>query len=197
MAKFCVFMSSFFKLNCASYVKRGDSLQKAKRLFIAALFSSIIFVINFLVPPPISYLLIVVQAVILALATFFLGKAGATYVGLIGGFLSALSRPAFGPFTFLFTFLFGLMVDVFSFAFKVSPTKEGVNRNRVIFAMMFSTAIIGFLSYYTTAVYLQIVDLNPMMSGLVIFVATGSGISAGYAAAYLWNKYLKNISLTS
>jgi len=170
-------------------------VQKAKRLIIAALFSSIIFVINFLVPPPISYLLIVVQAVILALANLFLGKAGATYVGLIGGFLSALSRPAFGPFTFLFTFLFGFIVDAFSFAFKVSSTAEGVNRNRVILVMTFSTAIIGFLSYYTTAVSLQIVNLDPMMAGLVIFVAMGSGISAGYAAAYLWNKYLKNINL--
>jgi hypothetical protein len=173
------------------------SVQKAKRLFIAALFSSIIFVINFLVPPPISYLLIVVQAVILALANFFVGKAGATYVGLIGGLLSALSRPTFGPFTFVFTLLFGLMVDFFSLAFKVYSITGAVNRNRVIFAMTFSTLIIGFLSYYTTAVYLKIVDLNPVMSGLVIFVATGSGISAGYAAAYLWNRYLKNISLAS
>jgi uncharacterized membrane protein len=188
-------MSSFFKLKHDSYVKRGVSVHKAKRLLIAALFSSIIFVINFFVPPPISYLLIVVQAVILALATFFLGKAGATYVGLIGGFLSALARPAFGPFTFLFTFLFGLIVDIFSFAFKVSSTKEGVNQNRVILAMTFSTAIIGFLSYYTTAVYLKIVDLNPMLSGIVLFVAAGSGISAGYAASYLWNKYLKSISV--
>jgi uncharacterized membrane protein len=168
-------------------------VQRAKRLFIAALFSSIIFVINFLVPPPISYLLIVVQAVILALANFFLGKAGATYVGLVGGFLSALSRPAFGPFTFLFTFLFGLLVDGFSIFFRVSFTKENVNRNRVILTMTFSTAIIGFLSYYTTAIYLNIVDLNPIMSGLVIFVAAGSGISAGYAASYLWNKYLKSV----
>ena len=59
--------------------------------------------------------------------------------------------------------------------------------------MTFSTAIIGFLSYYTTAIYLNIVDLNPIMSGLVIFVAAGSGISAGYAASYLWNKYLKSV----
>jgi uncharacterized membrane protein len=168
-------------------------MQKTKRLFIAALFSSIIFVTNFFVPPPISYLLIVVQAVILALATFFVGKAGATYVGLVGGILSALARPGFGPFTFLFTFLFGLLVDTFAFAFKVSSTKEGVNRNRVICAMTSSTAIIGFLSYYVTAVYLRLIDLNPVMSGLVLFVAVGSGISAGYAAAYLWNKYLKSI----
>jgi uncharacterized membrane protein len=170
-------------------------VQKAKRLFIAALFGSIIFVMNFFVPPPISYLLIVVEAVILALANFFVGKAGATYVGLIGGFLSALARPAFGPFTFIFTLLFGVLVDGFSLAFKVSSTKEGVNRNRVIFALTLSTAIIGFVSYYATAVYLEIIDLSPMMSGLVVFIATGSGISAGYAAAYLWNKYLKSVSV--
>ena len=175
-------------------------MQKAKRLFITALFGSIIFVVNFFVPPPISYLLIVVEAVILALSTFFVGKLGATYVGIVGGFLSALARPAFGPFTFFFTLLFGVLVDVFSLAFKVSSTVDGVNRNRVIFAMTFSTAIIGFLSYYITVVYLRLFDVNPimlgpMMVGLVIFVATGSGISAGYAAAYLWNKYLKSISV--
>ena len=152
---------------------------------------------NFFVPPPISYLLIVVQAVILALANLFLGKAGSTYVGLVGGFLSALSRPAFGLVTFLFTFLFGFMVDAFSFVFKVTSTQEGVNRNSIILAMTFSTALIGLMSYYTTAVYLSIVDLNLIMSGLVAFVATGSGISAGYAAAYLWNKYLKNMRIAS
>jgi uncharacterized membrane protein len=168
-------------------------MQKTQRLFIAALFSSIIFVTNFFVPPPISYLLIVVQAVVLALATFFVGKAGATYVGLIGGVLSALARPAFGPVTFLFTFLFGLLVDAFTWAFQVSSTKEGVNRNRVILAMAFSTAIIGFSSYYVTAAYLNLIAFDLVMSGLVIFVGAGSGISAGYAAAYLWNKYLKSI----
>ncbi len=195
MVLFHVFISSFFKLKRDSYIKRGASLQRAKRLFIAALFSSIIFVINFLIPPPISYLLIAVQAVLLALANLFIGKAGAIYVGLIGGFLSALSRPAFGPFTFLFTFLFGILVDVLSFVFKITSTTDGVKESRIILAMTFSTSIIGVLSYYTTAVYIQIIDLNQMMLGLVAFVSLGSGISAGYAAAYLWNKYLKNISL--
>ena len=192
---FFILISSLFKLKPASYVKRDIYLQKAKQLFISALFSSIIFVINLLVPPPVSYLLIVVQAVFLALANLFLGKAGAIYVGLIGGFLSALSRPAFGPLTFLFTFLFGLLVDIFFLVFKANSTIDGVKKNRVMMAMMFSTAIIGSFSYYLTAVHLQIIDFSPIMLGLVIFVAAGSGISAGYAAAYLWNKYLKNINL--
>ncbi len=178
-------------------------MQKAKRLFITALFSSIIFIMNFFVSPPISYLLIVVQAVVLALTALFVGKTGPTYVGLVGGFLSALSRPAFGPFTFLFTFLYGILVDVFFATFKAFPTGNGsANRNRVIWAMALSTAIIGFVSYYVFAVYPQIIELTPMeltpmMSGLVVFVATGSGITAGYAASYLWNKYLRNMSYVS
>jgi uncharacterized membrane protein len=156
---------------------------------------------NFFVPPPISNLLIVVQAVLLALASFFVGKAGATYVGLIGGVLSALSRPAFGPFTFIFTFLFGVLVDAFFYFFKVRPQNDDtVNRNRVMAAMALSTGLIGFLSYYIIAVnpYPQLLQLTPtglvpMMTAMVVFVAVGSGITAGYAAAYLWNKYLKNI----
>ncbi len=173
-------------------------VHKAKRIFITALFSSVIFVANFFIPPPISSLLIALQAVILALAALFVGRLGATYVGLTGGILSALSRPAFGPFTFVFTFLYGLLVDAFFIVFKANPGEKEANRNRVILAMTFSTAIIGFVSYYVIAVYPGIIeltplDLTPMMSGLVLFVAAGSGISAGYAAAYLWNKYLRNI----
>jgi uncharacterized membrane protein len=182
--------------------KDWNKVQRGKRVFITALFSSIIFITNFFVPPPISNLLIVVQAVMLALASLFVGKLGATYVGLTGGVLSALSRPAFGPFTFLFTFLFGVLVDVFFVLFRVDTLKGEVSVKKVMAAMAFSTAIIGFLSYYIIAVnpYPHLIELTPseltpMMSGLVLFVAFGSGITAGYAAAYLWNKYLKNIAL--
>ncbi len=181
-------------------VGNGASVQKAKRLFITALFSSIIFIINFFVPSPVNNLLIVVQGVVLALAVFFVGRAGATYVGLTGGILSALSRPAFGPFTFFFTFLYGVLVDVLFYAFKAYPQERCVNAKRVMAALALSTAIIGYSSYYTIAVYPGIVQLTPMeytpmMSALVIFVATGTGITAGYAAAYLWNKYLTNMRL--
>jgi hypothetical protein len=34
-----------------------------------------------------------------------------------------------------------------------------------------------------------------MWAALMIFLGTGSGITAGYAAAYLWNKYLKSIAV--
>jgi hypothetical protein len=36
-----------------------------------------------------------------------------------------------------------------------------------------------------------------MLDMLVAFMGPVSGTVAGYAAAYLWNKYLKNISLAT
>jgi len=170
-------------------------VQKTKRLFITALFSSIIFVINFFVPPPISYLLIVVQAVLLALSNFFCGKSGRHLRRTSRRLSVRVGTPCLWSNHFCLHASLWDYGGRFFFCLQNLFHKGGVKRNRVIFVMTFSTAIIGFLSYYTTAVYLQLVDLNLMMSGLVIFVATGSGIASGYAAAYLWNKYLKNISV--
>jgi hypothetical protein len=66
-------------------------------------------------PPPINYLMIVVQAVLLALSALFLRKVGAIYVGAVGGLLTALGSPGLGPFTFIFAVLFGAFVDGFFF----------------------------------------------------------------------------------
>ena len=67
---------------------------------LIALFGSIIFVVNVFLPPPLNYVLIVVEAVLLALSGLFIKKLGATYVGAVGGLLTALGSPALGPFTF-------------------------------------------------------------------------------------------------
>ena len=52
-------------------------MQKLQRLFIIALFGSIIFVTNVFLPSPLNYLIIVVQAVLLALSGLFIPKVGA------------------------------------------------------------------------------------------------------------------------
>lgn len=191
---FMLFASSFFKLKHDSYVKERYSVQKAKRLFIITLFGSILFVIKVFLNPPWDNLLIAAQAVLLALAAFFIKSTGATYVGIVGGTLTALARPALGPLTFLFTFLFGLLIDISFLAFKVVPSAIGVNRDRTILAMTFSTSLIAFLSYYISSILVDVLPIDAMWAALMIFLGSGSGITAGYAAAYLWNKYLKNIS---
>ena len=184
----------------------GRFTQRLNRLFLTALFGSIIFIVNAFLPPPINYVLIVVQAVVLALSGLFVKKLGATYVGAVGGLLTALGSPALGPFTFLFSFLFGALTDGSFLIFRINATSEGVNRNRLIVAMAVATMMIGLISYSAFAVFPQFVPLarefsnvglfiqrSTMLDILVLFMGPATGIVAGYAAAYLWNKYLRHI----
>jgi hypothetical protein len=171
-------------------------VQKAKRLVIAALFGSVVFVTRVFVPSPIDKLLIVVDAVMLVLGALFIKTFGATCVGAVGGVLTGLWRPAV-PFSFILVFLYGVLVDAFLFLFKVNVTVNGVNRNRLMLAMAFSTLVIAFLSYYVTALGLDVITANPVLDMLVAFMGPVSGAVAGYAAAYLWNRYLKNINIAS
>ncbi|MCW4005661.1 MAG: hypothetical protein NWF04_03565 [Candidatus Bathyarchaeota archaeon] len=172
-------------------------MQKTYRLFIVALFGSVMAVTRFFVPPPIDKILIAVDAILLALSALFVKRAGATYVGLVGGTLTSLFRPSFIPFTIIYTCLYGVMVDVFTVVFKVDATNKGVNRNRLMAAMACSTLIIGFVSYYASTVFPQIITASPFLDLMVAFMGPATGATAGYAAAYLWNKYLKGIPLNS
>ncbi len=182
-------------------------MQKIQRLFIVALFGAVIFVTNVFLPPPLNYLIIVVQAVLLALSALFIPKGGAMYVGAVGGLLTALVSPALGPFTFFFAFLFGVFVDVFLFVFKIKGSPQGVNRNRLIAAMAVATLLIAVSSYSAFAIFpeyinsqgFSIVSLfvqrSTMLDMLVLFMGPATGAVAGYATAYLWNKYLRHINV--
>jgi hypothetical protein len=181
-------------------------MQRLQRLFIIALFGAIIFVGNLFLPPPLNYLMMVVQSVLLALASLFIHKVGAIYVGAIGGLLTALVSPSLGPFTFIFALLYGVFVDVFMTIFRVKGTREGVDRNRVMAVMTFSTLLIAIASYSAFAVFPDFfaaqglsyfslfLQRSSMLDALVLFMGPATGVTAGYASAYLWNKYLRHIS---
>lgn len=182
-------------------------MQRLQRLFIIALFGAIIFVANMFLPPPLNYLMIVVQAVLLALSSLFIHRIGAMYVGAVGGLLTALTSPALGVFTFLFAFLFGVYVDAFVFVFKVKGSSQGVNRNRLMAAMAVSTLLIAVSSYAAFSIFPEFftaqgfsyvslfIQRSPMLDMLVLFMGPATGVTAGYAAAYLWNRYLRHISV--
>jgi len=182
-------------------------MQRLQRLFIIALFGAIIFVANIFLPPPINYLMIVVQAVLLALSSLFVHKVGAMYVGAVGGLLTALVSPALGPFTFFFAFLFGVFVDACLYIFKIKGSRQGVSRNRLIAAMALSTLLIAVSSYSAFAIAPQFANVkdfayvglfiqrSPMLDAMVLFMGPAVGAVAGYASAYLWNKYLRHISV--
>lgn len=128
------------------------------------------------------------------------------YVGAVGGLLTALVSPALGPFTFFFAFLFGVFVDVFLLVFKIRGASQGVNQNRLIAAMALSTLLIAVSSYSAFAIFPQyiksegfsilslFVQRSQMLDALVLFMGPVTGAVAGYAASYLWNKYLRHIN---
>ena len=155
---------------------------------------------NVFLPSPLNYLIIVVQAVLLALSALFIPRIGAMSAGAIGGLLTALiSGPALGPFTFFFAFLFGVLVDIFLLIFKVRGSSLGVSRNRMMSAMTISTLLIAISSYlaFTTGFfsYSLFIERSLMLDVLVLFMGPVTGAVAGYAASYLWNKYLRHINV--
>ena len=119
----------------------------------------------------------------------------------MGGLLTALGSPALGPFTFLFSFLFGALTDGSLWVFRINASSEGVNRNRLIIAMAVATMLIGLVSYSAFAIFPQFVPLarsfkrrfihpkKQMLDMLVLLMGPATGVVAGYAAAYLWNRY--------
>lgn len=173
------------------------------------MFGAVIFVANIFLPPPLNYLIIVVQAVLLALSTLFIHKVGAMYVGAVGGLLTALGSPALGPFTFFFAFLYGVYVDLCVYLLKINGSRTGVNDKRLIAAMAVSTLLIAVSSYLAFSMapnffasqgltYVGLfIQRSTMLDALVLFMGPVTGAVAGYAAAYLWNKYLRHMSLTA
>jgi len=168
-------------------------VQRNTRLFIVALFGSIMFVTRLFVPAPIDRMLIVVDAVLLALSALFVKNFGAVYVGAVGGTLTSLWRPSLIPFSIIYALLYGAFVDISLRAFKVKATSEGIDRNKLMMAMACSTLLIGFLSYYATTLFPQIIQAYIAIDIIVAFMGPVTGAVAGYAAAYLWNKYLKSV----
>jgi hypothetical protein len=99
------------------------------------------------------------------------------------------------------------LVDLFLFAFKIRGTPQGVNQNRLIAAMAVSTLLIAVSSYSAFAIFPQyiksegfsivslFVQRSQMLDALVLFMGPVTGAVAGYAASYLWNKYLRHINV--
>ena len=169
--------------------------QRTKRVAFSTLFGAVIFVTKTVVPSPIDKMFIVVHAVLLALGALLLRKMGATYVAVIGGVLTALWRTALAPFTFFFALLYGLFVDGFFFIFKVDIVDGKVKTGRLVTAMTLSTMLIGLLSYYVMVLLMGVIQRNLPLEVGILVMGTLNGAMAGYFAAIIWNKHLKNAKL--
>ena len=168
---------------------------KAKRVVLASLLGTVLFLSKTVVPSPMDKMFIIVHALLLALGALLLQKMGATYVAVIGGVLTALLRTDLAFFTFVFALLYGLFVDGFFFIFKVNTTGSNVKTSRLVASMTVSTALVGIISYYTTVFLSGLLQINSILEVSILVVGTLNGTVAGYFASIVWKRYLKNVKL--
>lgn len=169
---------------------------KTKGLALTTILGIIVFLSKTIIVSPLDKILIFVQALSLALGTLLLGRGGATYVSFVGGILTAAIRPATAFFTFIFALFYGVLIDVIFNFLKVKSYGQ-VNTAKAVYATTLSTALTGLLSYYTTTVLLGLLPRNVVMEATVLVAGILNGTFAGYLAAKMWNKYLKNMELTA
>jgi hypothetical protein len=163
-------------------------MRRSVRLSIATLFGVIVFLFKMFLPTPVDKMFIAVQALLLALGSLTIGGFGATYVALVGGFLTTVWRLAFVPFSLIFALIYGLTVDIFFRVFGVK--REGrVRTGRSVIALTLSTAITGILTMSVTVMMgLMPMTLIPYL--IIILAGILNGAVAGYLTPILWNKYL-------
>ena len=168
----------------------------AKRLAFVAVFGAVISVTKVFVPSPMNKMFVIIQALLLAVGALILGKMGATYVALIGGVLTAMWNLALAPFTLLFALLYGLLVDGFFFLFKIDVVEGRVATSRLIAAMTLSTMLVGVSSFYVMTHLMYLKEYLPLLVEIILLImGTISGSFAGYLAALVWNRYLRNAKL--
>lgn len=166
-------------------------VSNSRRVALASLFGALIFVTLGFLPAPTSDYLIAVEAFFLALSFLVIGKGGATYVGVVAGLLISVVKLAFFPLDLVFAVLFGLMVDGLGLALGARKGSEA-RTVRLVIDLTLSTAVVGFIAYYVTAVMTNLVPNEVGLDAITIVFGIFSGAVGGFAAARLWNKYLSS-----
>ena len=164
----------------------------SRRVIVGTLFGVVVFMTKVVAPTPINKMLIIVQALMLALGALLLHKWGATLVSLTVGVLSALWNVAVAPFTFVFALFYGLLVDFFFTLLKVSIVGGEVKTVRLVTAMTISTLLVGAASYYATVHLMQLIQSNILIEVIILVAGTISGAAGGYLAKIIWSKYLQS-----
>jgi len=172
----------------------GEILQSinSRRVVIGTLFGVVVFLTKVVAPTPINKMLVIVQALMLALGALLLHKWGATLVSLIVGVLSALWNVVLAPFTIVFALFYGLLVDFFFTLLRVSIVGGEVKTVRLVTAMTISTLLVGGASYYVTVHLMELIPSNIFMEVVILVAGTISGAAGGYLAKVIWSKYLQS-----
>jgi uncharacterized membrane protein len=167
--------------------------QKSRRLILAVLFAVLVFISKTFLPTPLDKVLVVFQALFLALGSITLGPLGATLVSTIGGLLTSVWRAPFALFTLGFAVLYGILVDGFLMLFKAKTQDGTVQVTRLAAGVTVATAMTGIASYYTTVHVLSILPRNIVLEVSILVIGVLNGLAGGYVASLLWNKALQHV----
>jgi hypothetical protein len=161
-----------------------------RRLALASLFGAVIFVTLGFLPAPTADFLIAVEAFFLCLSFLVVGRGGATYVGIVAGLLISVTKFSFFPLDLVFATLFGLAIDATGLALR-AKVGNVTSTARLVVAATISTTVVGFLAYYVSVVLTGLLPNDAVMDSTIIVFGIFSGAVGGYAAARVWNGYLR------
>ena len=162
---------------------------KSRKLTLSTLFGVAIFILKIILPAPLDKFLFAPQVLFLAFGSLLMEVYGAIFVSLVSGSLTALLKPSTALTNFVFSLIYGLLVDIFILGFKVKTPERTVRLYRIIASLALSSAIIGVLSYYT-AVILEIAPFNTIIMLVTLLSGVINGSIAGYLTEYIWRKKL-------
>ena len=160
-----------------------------RRIALGGIFGAMILAVNGFIPAPTSDFLIVFQSFLLAISFLVLGKGGATYVGVVSGVLITAMKISFFPLDLVFSIMFGVLVDILAVALRAKDDGRAKSL-RLVFCMMLSTGIVGFIAYYLTAVMTNLVPNEFFLDLTVLLFGVVSGAIGGAVAARVWNRSL-------
>lgn len=156
--------------------KKSSSAEATRRIVLIALFGVVVFISKTFLPSPIVHMVVVVQAMFLALGSLLLWPFGATLVAIVGGTLTIFLRPLLAPFTLVFALIYGLLTDGFIHIFRVKFSQGDVKAKRLVAAVTMSTAITGMASYYTTVHVLALLPREPVLETIILVGGVVNGL---------------------
>lgn len=165
----------------------------ARKLITAALFGVIIAVIKGPFQPPYADFLIIIEAPILGLSYFLMGRGGATYTELINGLVQSTFKATFFPFSLLAAVFYGAQVDLYSWLFRAN--EKGIASTKRMFASLgLASSVTGVLAAYIS-ITLGILPYTPSLFAIVyipiIIWGVLSGAVGGAVSARIWDRNLK------
>jgi hypothetical protein len=173
------------------FVEFLEAMIDSRKLTIVTMLGVIAFISKGWLPTPIDKMFVVVQALTFALASLIISGCGATYASAVNGALLSLMRTGFFPFSFIFSVIYGLLIDSSFHIFKVK-IGDYVKTVKLTGSLTLSTAITSLASMYVTT----LVGLMPMMPSLylaITVIGVLNGVVAGCLTSLIWNRRLHHI----